>query len=265
MCKTKTVFSLSLSLLFILPVSICLGRDQNKQPIDLGGQWRFELDPENQGVNDAWFMKTLHNFIKLPGSVTENGYGAEVTTETDWIGGIVDRSWFTESKYEKYRQPGNIKIPFWLTPLKHYKGPAWFQKDVTIPESWQGKHITLFLERCHWETRVWVDENSAGSRNSLSTPHVYDLTELLTPGKHVITIRVDNNMILNVGPNSHSVSDHTQTNWNGIIGRMELRATDPVWIEDIQIYPNIRTKTALPTPAAIPVDYIDFLAADKPR
>jgi len=244
MCKTKTVFSLSLSLLFILPVSICLGRDQNKQPIDLGGQWQFELDPENQGVNDAWFMKTLHNFIKLPGSVTENGYGDEVTTDTQWTGGIVDRSWFTEPKYEKYRQPGNIKIPFWLTPLKHYKGPAWYRRQVTIPDSWQGKHITLFLERCHWETSVWVDESSVGSRNSLSTPHVYDLTELLTPGKHVITIRVDNNMILNVGPNSHSMSDHTQTNWNGIIGRMELRATDPVWIEDIQIYPNIKAKTA---------------------
>jgi hypothetical protein len=244
MCKTKKVFSLSLSLLFILPVSICWGRDQNKQPIDLGGQWRFELDPENQGVNDAWFTKTLHNYIKLPGSVTENGYGDEVTTETDWIGGIVDRSWFTDPKYEKYRQPDNIKIPFWLTPLKHYKGAAWFQKEVTIPDSWQGKHITLFLERCHWETRVWVDNHSVGSRNSLSTPHIYDLTKLLIPGKHLITIRVDNNMILNVGPNSHSVSDHTQTNWNGIIGRMELKATDAVWIEDVQIYPNIRTNTA---------------------
>ena len=244
MCKTKTVFSLSLSLLFILPVSICLGRDQNKQSIDLGGQWRFKLDPENQGVNDAWFMKTLHNFIKLPGSVTENGYGDEVTTETDWIGGIVDRSWFTEPKYEKYRQPGNIKIPFWLTPLKHYKGPAWFQKEVTIPDSWQGKHITLFLERCHWETCLWVDENSVGSRNSLSAPHEYALSKWLTPGQHTITIRVDNNMILNVGPNSHSVSDHTQTNWNGIIGRMELRTTDPVWMEDVQVYPNVQKNSA---------------------
>ena len=38
---------------------------------------------------------------------------------------------------------------------------------------------------------------------------------------------------VNVGQNAHSVADHTQTNWNGIVGRMELRATDRVWFEDI--------------------------------
>jgi F5/8 type C domain-containing protein/glycosyl hydrolase family 2 len=243
MCKTKTLFLHSLSLLILLPVLGCQGSARNQVVIDLGGQWLFELDPEDVGIRDKWQSEVLHNFIRLPGSVTGNGYGDEVTTETDWIGGIVDRSWFTDPKYAKYRQPGNIKIPFWLTPLKHYKGPAWYRKDVTIPESWQGKQITLFLERCHWETRVWVDEHSAGSRNSLSTPHEYDLSQWFTPGRHTITIRVDNNMILNVGPNSHSVSDHTQTNWNGIIGRMMLQAFDPVGIDDLQVYPSVRTQS----------------------
>jgi hypothetical protein len=40
------------------------------------------------------------------------------------------------------------------------------------------------------------------------------------------------------------VADHTQTNWNGIVGRIELRATDPVWIDDVQVYPDLATKTA---------------------
>ncbi len=50
-------------------------------------------------------------------------------------------------------------------------------------------------------------------------------------------------MIVDVGNNAHSVSDHTQGNWNGIAGRIELQATDPVWIDDVRVYPNIKDKT----------------------
>ena len=52
-------------------------------------------------------------------------------------------------------------------------------------------------------------------------------------------------MIVNVGEWAHSVSDHTQGNWNGIVGRIELSATSPVWLEDVQVYPNISQKSAL--------------------
>jgi len=244
MRTAKIPVSMAVSLLCMVPISIGQTQEQNISRIDLRGQWRFELDPEDIGIRDKWEQKVLHNFIRLPGSVTENGYGDQVTTETAWIGGIVDRSWFTDPKYAKYRQEGNIKIPFWLTPLKHYKGPAWYRKEVAIPETWRGKQVSLFLERCHWQTRVWVDGWSMGARNSLSAPHIYNLTPRLSPGRHVITIRVENNMILNIGPNSHSVSDHTQTNWNGIIGRIELRATDPMYIRNLQIYPDRIHRTA---------------------
>ncbi len=114
--------------------------------------------------------------------MAENGKGNEVTINTDWTGDIVDRSYFTDKKYERYRQPGNIKIPFWLKPVKYYKGPAWYQKDVEIPAGWSGKRVVLFLERCHWESTVFVNDKKAGSQNSLSTPHEYDLTDLLGTG-----------------------------------------------------------------------------------
>jgi len=53
----------------------------------------------------------------------------KLTSIRPWTGDIVDRSYFTDKRYEKYRQPGNIKIPFWLKPVKYYKGPAWYQKN----------------------------------------------------------------------------------------------------------------------------------------
>jgi len=229
-----------------LPVSGEVAAGEHRT-MDLSGAWQFRLDPEDKGVSERWFVSALPDKIHLPGSTTENGFGDDVTVDTKWTGSIVDRSWFTDPKYEKYRQPGNVKIPFWLQPVKHYVGAAWYQREVEIvTRYWNSSRTVLFLERCHWETRVWVDGKEAGMRNSLSTPHEYDLTSFLTPGKHRLTIRVDNTVKIPVGENAHSVSDHTQTNWNGIIGMIELQGDSArVRIEDMQIYPDVAAKSAL--------------------
>ena len=105
------------------------------------------------------------------------------------------------------------------------------------------ERVTLHLERCHGKTTVWVD-GCRVDNDSLGTPHVYDLTAYAAPGRHRLVIAVDNRMIHPVGANAHSVSDHTQTAWNGIIGRMELRATEPVWIDDVQVYPDLAKQSA---------------------
>lgn len=212
--------------------------------LDLAGQWRFALDREDKGVAEQWFNHDLKQKLKLPGSLQEQGFGDEVSVDTQWTGDIVDKSWFTDSRYAPYRQPGNIKVPFWLQPTKHYVGAAWYQRDVEVPAGWAGRRVVLRLERAHWETTVWVDDKKIGARNSLGTPHEYDLADTLAPGKHRLTVRVDNRMVVEVGVNSHSVSDHTQGNWNGLIGTLELRATDRVWLEDVQVFPDVANHKA---------------------
>ncbi len=62
---------------------------------------------------------------------------------------------------------GNIKVPFFLQPQKHYVGAAWYQRDIEIPPDWAGKRVVLTLERPHWETRVWLDGQSLGTNDSL--------------------------------------------------------------------------------------------------
>jgi hypothetical protein len=213
--------------------------------LKLDGNWRFALDRANVGQAEGWFQQKLAGKIRLPGSVSQQGLGDPVTVDTPWIGGIVDRSWFTASEYARYRQPGHIKVPFWLQPETYYRGAAWYQRDIEVPAQWAGKRLQLTLERPHWETRVWMDGAPIGTNDSLSTPHVYDLGTRVKPGKHVITIRVDNQMVVDVGENSHSVSDHTQGNWNGLVGQLRLEATPPVWISDLQIHPVIATHSAI--------------------
>ena len=204
-----------------------------KNEIDISGNWQFTT---NQG---NWSQT-----IMLPGSMTSNGLGNDVTVETPWTGNIVDRAYFTDKEYAPYRQKDNIKVPFWLQPVKYYKGEAWYKKEVRIPVEWKEKYIELFLERCHWETTLFVDGVEVGMQNSLSTPHRYGLSKVLTPGTHELMLRVDNRIKnINPGENAHSISDHTQGNWNGVIGKMCLIARPQINVSRTDIFPDISKKS----------------------
>jgi hypothetical protein len=185
----------------------------------------------------------LKDLLKLPGSMQAQGYGDDPSVRIKWIG-EKSELFLQQDKYAPYRSDENYKFPFWLTPVKYYTGPAWYQREVNIPANWKDKHITLTLERCHWSTTVFVDDRPAGADSSLATPHVYDLSALLTPGKHTLSIRVDNRYIVDVGVNAHSVGDQTQGTWNGIAGNIALEAGDPVFIKQVQVFPDLAAKTA---------------------
>jgi hypothetical protein len=237
----KNIFFL---LLLLLAAGCTNQKIEIRKSLSLAGDWKFRIDSLDQGLDQNWYNTGFDETIRLPGSMAENGKGNEVTVKTNWTGDIVDKSWFTDKKYEKYRQPGNIKIPFWLKPVKYYKGAAWYQKEFELPSSWKDKNIVLYLERPHWESTLFVNGKKAGTRNSLATSHQYDISELLVPGKNRISIRIDNRVIIPIGVNSHSISDHTQSDWNGIAGDISLKATSKVYISHADIYPDIAAKKA---------------------
>jgi hypothetical protein len=216
---------------------------QPPAPISLAGTWKLRLDPGNVGVRDSWQTAIFADSLKIPGSLTENNIGETVSVTTQWTCGILDSSWFNEEKYAQYRLPGNIKLPFFLTPNKHYVGAAWYQREILIPAEWKNKDVHLYLERAHWETRVWLDGTPFGVQNSLCTPHEYALG-VIKPGRHRLVIRVDNTLKVQVGKDAHSISDQTQTNWNGMIGRLELQGYDHLRIVDLQVYPDIQRRSA---------------------
>ena len=140
------------------------------EPISLAGQWHFALDRDDAGVQKEWFKQALPDQIKLPGSLQEQGFGDPPSVKTDWMSSIGAKL-LSEPKYAPYTKEGSFKTPFWLTPERHYVGPAWYQREIEIPADWSGKRVVLFLQRPHWETTVWVDDRLIGSQNSLGTPH----------------------------------------------------------------------------------------------
>ncbi len=185
--------------------------------ISIAGEWQFEF----AATNATECPTELTGKIHLPGSTDEAGYGAKtefILKPRDQIKLKQDyRSWS-----RKYR----------------YVGPAWYQRDVELPEQWRGKQVVLFLERCQWESQVWFDGKPVGMKDSLTTPHVHVLTTDAVPGRHRLSIRVDNTLKFDLGESANMISEQTQPNFNGIIGKMELRAADPVWIDDVQIFPD---------------------------
>lgn len=222
--------------LLLIAASMALGAfSQNN--IDLSGQWQFGFG-ETPVFNDS---------IMLPGSMLTNGKGNDVDVNTKWTGSLYDLSYYHRADMAPYREKGNIKFPFFLTPYKEYVGNAYYRKSVTIPSDWKKKRVILHLERPHIETTVKINGKEAGHRMSLSTPHEYDITDLIRPGKsNEIEITVYNGIEnVCVGQDSHSVTDQTQGNWNGISGNMSLRAVpSDLSIRNVRVYPDAADRTA---------------------
>ncbi len=233
----------NLALCLMAVASLPVWADGTK--IDLSGKWQFAQGDSPQYGDE----------VVLPGSMLTNGKGEDVCTHTQWTGSLYDSSFYFNPYMEKYRREkvlpsgkhqveGTMKFPFFLTPEKHYTGNAWYRKSVLVPKEWKKQRVILYLERPHIETAVYVNGQLAGRDSSLSVPHEFDVTPYITYGKdNEIAVRVYNGIEnVCVGQDSHSVTDQTQGNWNGIVGRMELQARQQQYIRNMQVYPDVKNK-----------------------
>ena len=195
----------------LLTAVLCLNAQAEDQPttINLSGTWQFTLDRQQLVHPDYILTET----VQLPG-----------TTDTNKKGDFIAKSEETTH----------------LTRPWSYKGRAWYKRTVEIPASWQGKPVYLFLERTK-PSEVYVDAKCVGTSNDISTPQVFDLSKVLTPGQHTLAIMVDNGSGVpeQLYASSHAYTEDTQTNWNGIIGRIELTTCiSPAAVGEI--HPNFR-------------------------
>lgn len=187
-----------------------------REKISLAGEWQFATDTSASGIMNRWFETDLPDKVNLPGTMDENGKGIP-----------------------NYDTLETMRLSRELT----YEGFAWYRKKITIPENWNGKNIRLIMERTKPST-IWIDTIKAGTLQNIMTPQVYDLSGKLAPGDHIITILVNNgNGSVPRGiTGSHAWTEHTQTNWNGIIGNFCLEASEPDRIESVKVFPNTEQK-----------------------
>src|SRR3546814_11852699 len=99
-------------------------------------------------------------------------------------------------------------------------------------------HGRLFLERVLWKSSLWIDGKPAGSRESLNTPHQYELDNMLNPGKHVLVLSIDNSKQYDMTHRdmAHADTNETQIMWNGVVGAMYLQAIPDASIALLQVF-----------------------------
>ncbi len=213
----KKTILLILSCSVIAAIMSSCSTDGCRRTMDLSGSWSFRADSLNEGIEGRWWECAWDEQVQLPGTTDSNRKGKA----------NLDRQETTH-----------------LSRYYTYEGQAWYSREVEIPEDWSGRHVELFMERTR-PSMVWVDSVAAGSCRLLSSPHRYDLTGLLSPGRHRITVMVDNGESIppQIRTNSHACSESTQTNWNGIIGRIELQSMDPVHIVSADVFPDVAARS----------------------
>ncbi|MEO0532082.1 MAG: sugar-binding domain-containing protein, partial [Planctomycetota bacterium] len=138
--------------------------------MSLAGKWSLAMEGEGAATSESPVGVRFDDTIRLPGTTAGQGKGAAED--------FVPRMDKESMSRLRERHP--------------FVGVAWYQREVTVPQDWQGKSIRLSLERVLWESCVWVDGVPVGERrDSLSVPHRFDLTDHLHPGKtNTLTLRI---------------------------------------------------------------------------
>ncbi len=176
--------------------------------IILDGTWGFRFDGAKEGISRRFFTIPYEDTIELPSTTSLSRKG--VPSDERKLGSLTD-----EYSFEGY---------------------CWYYRTIetgVIPEDAKAE---LFLERTR-QTKLWVNGDYIGERNSLCTPHIYDITDRIKDGTAEICVMVSNTGYPTKG--GHMTSEDTQTNWNGITGRIALRISEKNGISFIRAYPCI--------------------------
>lgn len=177
-----------------------------KKVIDLSGEWGLYLDKYCNEI-----LPVPNDTITLP-NTTSNARKGE---------------------YNPKRETG------FLTDTYLFEGNAWFSKVISL-ERLENCKVFLFLERTR-TTHLYIDGNKIGCCESLCAPHTYDITPYVSNGSHRLDICVSNTGYKTAG--GHLTSHDTQTNWNGITGKIEIRAYYENHLRDIMIFSDIYSKS----------------------
>ena len=180
--------------------------------VDLSGEWEVRLDSPDAAPQS----------IQLPGTTDMAGIGTADTLQP------------------RLEKPQVLR----LTRRHSFVGEAYYTRSFEVKKKMADKPLELVLERVLWKSTVLIDGQPVEALDytdeSLATPHRYALPRGLAAGRHTIQVCVDNRKQYDISVDElcHSYTDATQVKWNGILGKMELRALPEVSIDRMEVYPD---------------------------
>ncbi|MFH1730109.1 MAG: sugar-binding domain-containing protein [Planctomycetota bacterium] len=118
----------------------------------LNGEWQFEMDPGDSGLERGLLEQDLAGAITVPFCMESE------------LSGV-----------------GNID----------FCNAVWYRREVEIPSDWAGRKVLLHFQAADYETTVWVNGREVGRHRGGWSPFTCDLGGTAAPGdKTVVVVRV---------------------------------------------------------------------------
>lgn len=192
-------------------------------------------------LNGMWQAKLRDGTdyqMSLPGTLDENRIGYKDIGANQWHPD--DEIGNADESFDQ-----NAVIATRFTRKYTYEGEAQLTRRISYNPP-KGKRVFLEAERARC-LKLLVDGCEVPNfiEPSISTPHVFEITGLLT-GDNELTLISDNSypeLPHDAIVYSSAATDETQTNWNGVLGYLGLRVEEPTFISAVRVYPRKDTLT----------------------
>jgi beta-galactosidase/beta-glucuronidase len=175
--------------------------------ICLNGTWQFDFDDRKIGEEEGWFLASkLTKTINVPFC-----YQSELS-------GIYDKT-------------------------RH--DIVWYQREVELPEGFNGKRILLHFGAVDFKTTVWVNGQRVGEHVGGYSPFIFDVTHYLNEGCNSITVRAEDSATTAQPRGKQSWKEENFGCWytavTGIWQPVWLEAVSSDYIENVKITTDIDT------------------------
>lgn len=179
--------------------------------VSLAGEWRFRLDPDDQGLADTWYEDPgiLRDTIEVPGAWQAQGFGND-EPQSVWDFGFSARTFRAA-----------------------YTGTGWYGKTFALPDDWKGKRVWLHFGGVHPSAEVWLNGIRLGENNLPFVPFGFECTDVARCDRpNFLAVRVhEQNRALGFAYN-------WQGRWSGLYRSVELAATGDCFLEQAWMWPS---------------------------
>lgn len=152
-------------------------KDQSEYFQSLNGTWKFNIasNPSKRPVDfyKEDFDVTNWDNIKVPANWERQGFDTAIYVNTTYP------FWQIESK-----RPNPPHIPHGYNPVGSYR------RSFTIPESWDGRQVSIHLGAVKSAFYIWVNGEKVGYSEGSKTPAEFDLTKYIRKGENTLALEV---------------------------------------------------------------------------
>ncbi len=173
----------------------------------LNGPWGFAFDDEDKGLKEKWYLKTI--------------------------------------------AAKTIQVPFaFQTAASGINDPAdhqvvWYQRSFSVDlNKLSDKRQILLFEGCDYQTAVWVNGQQAGWHTGGYDRFSFDITDLLTDGANILTVRVFDSYDQAQPRGKQRSGDTSYGCWyiptTGIWKTVWLEQVDPAYLSRFKMTPSVK-------------------------